>query len=84
MGSLFTNGGHKFTTISCTIACVVLVVSLAAGIYANLPGYAPKSPGVDYVDNNGVFGTGYGGVSRPTKMTHQPLTLIRKQEPKSP
>lgn len=62
-------GSKTFSRIALTMAGIVLVVGVSALAYTKLPGYVEKSESVDYLDNNGVFGTGNGGVATPTTVS---------------
>ena len=64
-----------FSRIALTMAGIVLVVGVSALAYTKLPGYVEKSEGIDYLDNNGVFGTGNGGVATSTPVS-EPATYV--------
>ena len=73
-----------FSRIALTMASIVLIVGVSALVYTKLPGYVEKAKDVDYLDNNGVFGTGKGSIAMPTP-TPEPPTYVepKKGETKS-
>ena len=64
-----------FSRIALIMAGIVLVVGVSALAYTKLPGYVEKAKDVDYLDNNGVFGTGKGSIAIPTP-DPEPATYV--------
>ena len=70
------NGGAKklrsgLFAVAAMLACFSLILYCIAGFVnesRTMPGYVEPKTNEMHVDNNGIFGTGYGGVGETTKI----------------
>ncbi len=58
----------------CVIGGLCSVLCFGVRLARKSPAYIEKPSYVEYIDNNGVFGTGYGGINTPTPVTEPAMT----------